>query len=628
MDPRRLVILIAFLCSIELFLGSSPVSAASLSASAAVDKSDVYVGQPLTFQIQVSGSESPDKPDLSHIDGFNVTFQGGSQNSSRSIQIINGRMTQNVRQGYIFSYQLTPLRKGRLLIPPVKVTANGESTSTAPIGITAREPEETNDFKLRMTLSKTRCYVGEPVILTVTWYLGGDVQRAGFTFPFLENNDQFYIADQKTNPSSDKQYFRIPLNDGEVIAEKGQGKLNGLAYGTLVFEKVLIPQKSGDVAIDPARISFRMQVGYRSHNSPFDDDFLHNFFNDRFFNMNREGVYKQFLVPSNTVSLKVLDLPTKDRPSDFSGLVGSYHIDAAARPTSVNVGDPITLTIALSGSQYLEPVQLPPLKQQPALSRDFKIPTERATGEISGAKKIFTQTIRPLRPDVIEIPTITLSYFDTDSRTYRTIETHAIPLAVGPTRVVTAKDAEGLSTPVPTGSDVETHAGGIAHNYEDRSVLSNQMHNPVLWLTSALGIGTLAVPPALYLLLFTGSFFYQRKKADPIGTRAKAARSSLIKALDRAKRAPTPQQAKIDMLDAVKTYLGNKLRTPAGGALTFVDVRDLLARKGVDEETLNALKAFFADCEAARYGSVTAGDNVEGMITVVQDLVKRVEKIV
>ena len=624
---KRFCILIACLCAAGLFLRSSTASAASLTASAVVEKSDVYVGEPFTFQIQVSGSESPDKPDLSHIDGFKVTFQGGTQNSSTSIQIINGRMTQNVHKGYIFSYRLTPLRKGRLTIPALKVTANRDMASTAPVQITAREPEQTDDFKLHMTLSKTQCYVGEPVILTMTWYLGGDVQSAGFTFPFLENNDQFYIADQKTNPSSNKQYFRIPLNNGQVIAEKGQGKLNGRLYGTLVFEKVLIPQKSGNVAIDPATVSFRMLVGYRRRNSPFDDDFFHNFFNDRFFNMDREGVYKQFVVPSNAVSLDVLDVPPDNRPSDFSGLVGSYHMTAAARPTSVNVGDPITLTIALSGSRYLEPVQLPPLTDQPALSRDFKIPTEQASGEISGDEKIFTQTIRPLRPDVKEIPPITLSYFDTDSRTYRTIETQAIPLDVSPTRVVTAKDAEGISAPVPTGSDVETYTGGIAHNYEDSGVLSNQMHNPVLWLTSAWGIGTLAVPPALYLLLFTGSFFYQRKKADPIGTRAKAAHSRLLKALEGAKRAQTPQQAKIDMLDAVKTYLGSKLRLPAGGALTFMDVRDRLARKGVDSETLDALKAFFADCEAARYGSASAGADVEGMHGVVQVFVKTLEKI-
>jgi BatD DUF11 like domain len=622
---KRLVLLTVCLFWIGLFFKLSAVSAGSLSAQAAVDNSDVFVGEPFTLQIQVSGSESPQRPDLSHIDGFNVTFQGGTQNSSSSIEIINGRVTRNVQEGYIFSYRLTPLRKGKLLIPPVKVNANGEIASTSPIWITAREPKETGDFKLRLNLSKIRCYVGEPVILTVTWYLGSDVQNADITFPFLQNNDRFYIADQKVYTSSGKQYYRIPLNGGEVIAEKGQKELDGRSYGTLTFEKVLIPENPGNIVIDQATVSFQALVGYRRQNNPFNDNFFSDFFNDKFFSMGRQGVYKQLVVPSNAASLNVLSLPLKDRPPDFSGLVGSYHMTATAQPTSVNVGDPITLTIALSGPPYLEPVQLPPLAQQPALSRDFKIPGERSTGEISGDKKIFTQTIRPLRPDVKEIPPITLSYFDTNARSYRTIKTQAIALSVSPTRVVTAKDAEGIASPVPAGSDVGTFSGGIANNYEDSGVLSNQMHNPVAWLASAPGMGALAVPPALYLVLFMGSFFYRRKKADPAGAQAKNAGSRLIKSVDSAKRAPSPEQAKTDMLDAIKNYLGDKLRIPAG-ALTFEDVRDKLALKGADPETLSSLKAFFADCEAACYG-LAAADDVADTFDKVQDLVKKLEKI-
>jgi hypothetical protein len=623
---KRLVFLTACLFLTGLIFKLSAASAGSLSAQAAVDNSDVFVGESFTFQIQVSGSESPDRPDLSHINGFNVTFQGGAQNSSSSIQIINGRVTRDVRYGYIFSYRLTPVQKGRLLIPAVKVSANGDSTSTQPIWITAREPEETGDFKLRMSLSKASCYVGEPVMLTVTWYLSSDVRNVDFALPFLQNNDRFYLADQNVNRSPDKQYYRIPLNDGEVIAEKGQGEVDGRSYGTLTFEKVLIPEKSRHMTIDPATVSFQALVGYRRRNSPFNDDFFSNFFNDQFPNPGRQGVYRQFTVPSNAVALNVLDLPLKGRPADFSGLVGSYHMTAVAQPTSVNVGDPVTLTIAISGPQYLEPVQLPPLTQQPALSRDFKIPAERATGEISGDKKIFTQTIRPLRADVKEIAPIELSYFDTGDQAYKALKTQGIPLSVSPTRIVTAKDAEGIDRPAPAGSDVETYSGGIAHNYEDSSVISRQTHNPIAWMKSARGIGTLAVPPALYLLLFVGSSFYQRKKSDPAGARAKSARFRLIKAIRGAKHAQAPQQAKTDLLDAAKNYLGDKLRMPAG-ALTYADVHDSLTRKGVDPETLSRLKAFFADCEAARYGSATAGGDVAATFEQIQDLAKKLEKL-
>ena len=131
--------------------------------------------------------------------------------------------------------------------------------------------------------------------------------------------------------------------------------------------------------------------------------------------------------------------------------MGTYRISAEAAPTDVSVGDPITLKIALSGPDYLAETRLPPLGAQPALARDFKIPKERAAGEVSGRSKIFTQTVRPLRPDVREIPPIGLSYFDPAANAYKTVRTEPIPIQVKAARVVTALDAEGASAPAGPG---------------------------------------------------------------------------------------------------------------------------------------------------------------------------------
>jgi hypothetical protein len=154
---------------------SSNAQAKPLSADAVVERSSVFVGEPFIFQIQVSGSENPERPDLSEITDFIVEYHGGQANSSRSVTIINGRMTQNVKQGYVFSYQLIPKRTGKLLLPSVTVHANGQSAQTNPVVMHVQKPAETDDFKLRIDLSKQECYVGEPVTLTVTWYLGKDV---------------------------------------------------------------------------------------------------------------------------------------------------------------------------------------------------------------------------------------------------------------------------------------------------------------------------------------------------------------------------------------------------------------------------------------------------------------------
>ncbi|MDA8402689.1 MAG: BatD family protein [Desulfobacteraceae bacterium] len=618
---HRITVIYAWIWVFILCL-AAPAGAENLSAEVRVAQEEALVGEPVTLQIVVSGSESPSQPDLSHIDGASVAFQGGSQNSSRSISIINGRMAQNVQEGYVFSYQITPLREGRIEIPAISVSDNGRTAVTRPVFILAKKPaeSESDGFKLRMALSKTACYVGEPVILTVTWYLSGDVESASFSIPFLENKDRFFVSDPKTDTRSGKQYYRIPTNSGEVIVEKGQGELDGRAFSTLSFQKVLIPSKSGRISIDPVTVSYKSLTGYR--NRRFDDEFFSNFFNQSL----RQGIYKQGVAPSNSLELTVKDLPATGRPANFSGLVGTYHIEAEASPTTVNVGDPITLTVAVSGPEFLEPVMLPPLQKQPDIIKNFKVPSEMAAGEISGDRKIFTQTIRPLRADVTAVPPILLSYFDTRTGTYETAHSAPIPLSVSLTRMVTAKDAEGRQTSEPSGARIETWTAGIAHNYDDASVLVRQAHDPVMWARSPAGIASLALPPGLYLLLFTGTWVYRKKKTDPGSSLARKAGALLAREIQSAGQNGSPDQAMADILTAFKAYLRAKLRLQPG-VLTFHDVAEKLSRKGIDPETLAELQSLFAEGEAARYGNAGHGKNAADAAKRASHLLKQMEKL-
>jgi len=138
------ILILLFVCM--LFVCPAAL-AAPLSATAEVERRDAFVGEAFVFQIQVSGSENPEKPELSHMKDFTVTFRGGQQNSSRSVTIINGRMTQNVQEGYVFAYHLTPKRAGRLVIPSVTIHAGGRTAHTEPVIINAKKPVETDDFK-------------------------------------------------------------------------------------------------------------------------------------------------------------------------------------------------------------------------------------------------------------------------------------------------------------------------------------------------------------------------------------------------------------------------------------------------------------------------------------------------
>jgi len=164
---HRISILIASLLFVSMCLSGRELHADPLQVDAAVESTTVFSGEAFVFQIQVSGSENPEKPDLAGLTDFFVEYRGGQQNSSRSMTIVNGQVKQTVRRAYFFSYQLKPRRAGRLVIPAITVHADGLSDQTEPVVITVKKPAETDDFKLRLSLSKQQSYIGEPLTLVV-----------------------------------------------------------------------------------------------------------------------------------------------------------------------------------------------------------------------------------------------------------------------------------------------------------------------------------------------------------------------------------------------------------------------------------------------------------------------------
>ncbi len=593
---------VPFLCPVAL--------AEPFSATAAIEKRDVFVGEAFAFQIQVSGSENPEKPNLSHVTDFTVAFRGGQQNSNRSVTIINGKITKTVREGYVFSYQLTPKRVGKLTIPSVTVHADGRSTNTKPVTINAKKPVETDDFKLRLQLSKNHCYVGEPITLTVTWYIGKDVKDFAFSLPLLQNEDTFHFADPQVDMQSGKKLYRILLGDEEAIGIKDRGTIDNKDFATITFQKILIPREPGNITIAPATVTCNAFVGYERRQGRYQDDFFSDFFNDDFFGRSRRGVYRNIVVPSNALSLRVSELPENGRSANFAGHIGEYKIEANAVPTEVSVGDPITLTISLSGPDYLEHVKLPLLTQQPELANNFKIPKDRAIGEISGKTKIFTQTIRALRHDVTQIPSIELPYFDSRSGSYSIARTGPIPINVKKTKVITALDAEGIAEQASSGAEVENWSKGIAFNYEDMSVIENQRFGPVSWLMTPACMMAILLPPIMFILLLSSVGVMRKRNSDPLKTRARKAYGNFKNALNEVQNASSAGKSCDMILDAFSNYLGDKLRMPMG-ALTFNDVKDKLRSKGVSQDTLDQLKTLFETCDAGRYaGSGPISDAV------------------
>ena len=625
MTRNRHYIKILFVGVVFLFANLSSVCLAAdrpISVQAQVEKQEVSVGESFILQIKIDGDDSPLQPDLSGLQDFTVQPQGGTQNNRESITIINGKMNRISEHGYVFQYLLTPRRDGMLTIPAIEITAGGRTLMTQPVPIRVSKPVATDEFKLQLTLSETESYVGQPLVLTVKWYVNTNIAEFRYDLPFLEDQ-RFTFADLPEDSGYQGQ-DAIPLNlqGGTVVARKGQEG----QYTTVTLRKVLIPREPGEFTLGRGSVYSKVITGYQQKRpgQPFND-----FFDDVF--GRRQAIYRQFVTESNELAIKVLPLPEENRPRDFNGLIGQFSLAAEAKPTEVNVGDPITLTVMVTGGEYLDNVVLPPLNNQADIRDNFKVPEEMGPGEIDGRVKVFIQTIRAKNPSVKEIPGITLSYFNPKTRQYESAETKAIPLQVSASKIVTARDAEGITTGMAT-KELTSSNKGIAYNYVGEDILQNQKVEIGSWFSSPTGLALILFPPGGYLLVLVPLYFRRRRLQNAEILQAQKALPEFSRQLAKLQQETLqnePQLTASGLVDAMRTYFSKRLLLPPGG-LVYTEVADRLQQQGVDAKLLAELKKILDMCEAYNYGAMDrdegSRENLQEMLFGVLALFKKIDQ--
>jgi hypothetical protein len=571
------------------------LSAAAQNAgvTARVSSTDVYAGQSVLLEIDVDGSDSPSTPDLSAVDSnFRIQDAGGGSRNSQSITIINGRLSRQVERGYTFRYSLIPRSEGTFTIPPIAVSVDGDVLRTQAITIHVNPATEVADFKLRTSLSESKAYVGQPLLLTTTWYIGRNVDQAMFGMPFLED-DRFDISDLNidlTNPSGD--LLELVVNNRKVVARRAMGTLEGREFLTVRFVKVVIPKQPGRFELPASTVSFRAVNSVRQPMQGFGGVFGSSLFS--------RTVYEDLAIPSNKPVLEVSALPTQGRPANFSGLVGSFHISAAASPTDVRVGDPINLEVALSGPEYLDYVRLPSLASSSEMAAGFTIPDQRPQGIVKGQTKIFTQAIRAKSVNVAEIPAIALNYFNPETGAYETARTNPIPIQVAATRMLTSADLDSID---PTTQTATNEPPRLAPNYEAPDALVRRRPG-VLQFTSAGWLLALAAPPIVFWGLLGLLRFRQRQPQVRVNEAADRALKEL-----QALANPSPD----DAARLWREYLGAKLGV-APLALTYADVEGCLRDEGASMELLAETAEVFRACDQARFSGAQGTASFEATV--------------
>jgi hypothetical protein len=128
------------------------------------------------------------------------------------------------------------------------------------------------------------------------------------------------------------------------------------------------------------------------------------------------------IVSVPAAQLVVEALPANGRPDNFSGIVGAVSLTATATPTRVRLGESIRLSVVASGEGNLwnVPLSSAALRDLPQVEIfEHPVKTARDAGRKLLVRHYSLYDLVPRRAGMLELPPLSLAWFDPESGRYR-----------------------------------------------------------------------------------------------------------------------------------------------------------------------------------------------------------------
>ncbi len=564
---------------LTLILALACLAPAALAASftATLDRDTIMLGETATLSLAFEGAQPRNVPSP-NVPGLYFSQAGTSQN----VSIVNGAMTATVT----VTFNVTPRQTGAFTIPALTADVGGQQLSTAPLKLivtkaaapSAAVVNSGNELAfLKLSFPKDQVYVGECAVARMDLYLRDDVQGL----------DQFQLTSSPTDGFSTGKI-------AELQNQRHRVQVGNRAYTVIPVAVPVTITRTGSLTLGP--ITANIVVELPSQGGGQGDMFRQFGFRSLF------NEQKQLSLATGPVNVESLPLPDRDKPANFTGAVGSFEMAASAGPTTVTVGDPITVRVQISGRGDFSSVTLP---AQPSW-HNFKLyppTTKLETGDQFGFQgtKTFEQIVSPENADVKDLPSFSFSFFNPSDGQYHTLTEHGVALTV--------KAAAATPLPTPTLAAAQTAAS------------DNQSPQDILPIKNNLGDLTVARAPllarpgflamqSLPVLAFLAAFVW-RKRADRLANNPRLRRQRAVAQLVRDGLNDLKQFATENKSDdffallfrLLQEQLGERLDCPAS-AITENVVEEQAGLRNAPEETLDSLRELFQLCNQARYAPV------------------------
>ena len=572
-----------------------PGAAWAASFTASLDRDTLTLGESATLSLAFEGAQPSTVP-LPQVAGLQITQAGTSQ----FVNLNNGAMTATVT----VNFSVTPQRAGEFTIPALAADINGQQLSTAPLKFivhraAAPSAAAVNSGSeiafLKLNFPKQKIYVGESIVARLSLFLRDDVQNFG----------NFQITSSPTEGFSAGKTTELPNQRRRV-------QVGNHVYTEIPLAVPLTAVKAGALAIGPFTASAVVVLPSQNQGG---DAFMRQFFN--------QGEQKQVTLASEAVNVESLPLPKENQPANFGGAIGSFTMSATAGPTTVTVGDPITMRVQIAGRGTLDAITLP-VQDAWQNFKTYPPTTKLETSDPFGFQgtKSFEQIISPLNNDVHELPALMFSFFNPEDGQYHTLTQPAVPLTV---------KAAGTS-PLPT----------IAAN--KTSAPENQPPQDILPIKENLGTVTATSPPlvaqpvflaaqAVPVLAFLVAFIW-RKRADSLANNPRLRRQRAVAQLireglnDLKKHAAENKSEEFFALlfRLLQEQLGERLDCPAS-AITENVIEEHAVLRGAPQPMREALHELFQLCNQARYAPVRGSGELNSVAAKFEKAVSELQEV-
>jgi BatD DUF11 like domain len=298
-----------------------------------------------------------------------------------------------------YRYVITTDRVGTFAIEPFQARLGNAVAHSRPTFISIRQATRANiptviararvdtslEVNFRALSLPETVFVGQQANYEVAVFLNETVRDR------LRRNPTFFPPDMQSMLAYD-----LPTR-----ADPPRRQVGSHCFDALVYQRALFPLMAGRFSIPPAQLVYSLPLSA-------------SFFS-------REETHD---LQTDSTVIVAIEPPAQGRPSNYGGAVGNLRVAARLDTNTSRVGDPLRLTVRVSGSGNVKLFPRPAVGVSwgSLVKGDERVQVDTTARRIAGSKE-FDWVLTPKIAGELDLPPIRYPYFNPESRRYEVATT-------------------------------------------------------------------------------------------------------------------------------------------------------------------------------------------------------------